>query len=494
MNDKLLADKINDIIKKSNEYYLKLVTGLYNTKNFGEEIVNDFNDFLLSNDDIYDYKNFKNLFIDVLISFDNSRIMNFLKNIITNHPDRKRTYTHILNDVKQHLVKEYKVNENYITKSRNELDKECDKLLVEGKLHELSNLRNYIKRKFRVHNYNNFVLELKDMAISVLKENDLDEGDRDYIRIREMVKKNPGYLGPLVWLNKNENTNINALKNLYQMLTENDGINKYMTFPTLAEYVKLKLPYTHTDGRTYHKVREFISDDINAAISTHKAKLEADRYPNHLRKGLFKNADFVEMVKLLNGNDYESVQLRDMYNKFFIIKVSKYKNQKELLDALNDFIYASKDTEDIAEKMDNIYDIKTFFNNGEIILARVLSQEAMEEISGDTSWCIAASIHYWVDYVGNGGNENIQIVLIDLTKNYTSIERKISFTLSHDDWNEKWKYVTGHKKNDNYIEQNSVEEILKEHFIDLNYVYKNSKDLGENESYSTGEYNDTRYF
>jgi hypothetical protein len=95
----------------------------------------------------------------------------------------------MINDIKENLDVTYKLPKEYYSKSKYELNKECDKLFLEGKFLQLKNTRQFIKDNFRLERYESFVFENRDLAKILLKKNDLDETDRVYIRINSDYDK-----------------------------------------------------------------------------------------------------------------------------------------------------------------------------------------------------------------------------------------------------------------------------------------------------------------
>lgn len=484
----LLKDKIDKSIKASPSFY-DMLTDNYEINEIKDVILRDMELFLLSKEEIYKFDNFKDLFYGVILDFDDHRTANFFRNIINNHPDKIRTYNHILNDIENQLKENYDLPKKYIKMKRYELDKLCDDLLLKEEYHTISLIRNFIKDNFKVHDYGSFINENRDLAKKILRKNGLDETDKPYIRLFKLLEKNPGYLGLFTYFNKNEKIAFITLKRLYDRLVKMSDI-LFMLPQPVVNYMTPKLPYTTEDGRRYTKHFERLTDDLTVIEEKHSAKLFADKYPANLRRNIINNPVFVEIIKNLMRDDNYEDKL-DMYNKFFIKKVSKYKTQEELIKALNVFFDALDESDDdIRDIVKNEYYLHNIFDNGELLVIRARDYESFQKIAHDTSWCIKDTLSYWVEYVNDG---TIQLVIIDYTEPKSSLYRKIGVTLNKDDFGFSSKFRTAHLKNDGYVGEDEINKRLKKHEISLDDLHEMSKGYGNNVYYDDSEISDSEY-
>jgi len=474
MYDNLIEDKIKDALESS-PIIKKLVQKLGN--NVDKEIKKEIDDFLLSGKEIYKFSNFKDLMYQSFLELDNKRFANFIRNVVNNHPDKKRTYQHLLNDIQGKLTEKYDLPKEYYRMTRNQLDNICDKLLIEENYTLLIKTRTFIKDNFRVFDYNSYIKEKRDLAIKVLKRHNYDETNTDYLRILKMLGEQTGFLGLFTYFHFQEKISLTRLRILIRTLNENKDILKNLPEP-IDRYMFQKLPYT-INGRTYNTNFERLEDDLVRIIDINKAKIFASEYPSYLRKNLHTNEYFIELVRELNANNDESKKKLQMYKNFFLKKVSRYKTQEELIEALMKFIMSSNDDEQIERKVNNNSELKMVFNDGEIMIIRVLSQDALQEIASDTSWCIKDSLSYWQDYVGD---DNIQLVIINLNEKNHSTNRKIGVTYYY-----YGEYRTGHVKNDNYISEENINKILNDHDINLKDIFNAASSMGTNVSYSSND-------
>ena len=208
MYKKLLKEKVEKSIKTF-ELLDKLLVKQYDGIDATNLLISELDDFLLTKEDIYNFSNFNNLFYEHILELDSHRFGNFLRNVLTNRPDKNRTYQHILNDIEGKLEESYNIPNNYLKMKRSELDGICDVLMEEEKYFELTNLRKFIKENFRVYDYGSYIKENRDLAIKILRSVKEDETNRTYIRLRKLLENNPGYLGLFTYFNKVEKISFN---------------------------------------------------------------------------------------------------------------------------------------------------------------------------------------------------------------------------------------------------------------------------------------------
>lgn len=483
MYDQLLKNKIDDALK-SHKIVAKTLKWLGN----GNELINilkkEIDSFLMDNDEIYKFSNFKNLIYKSFIDMDSNRFANFIMNVVNENPDKNRTYKHLLNDIQSQLKEKYNLPDDYYHMSRTQLDHICDELLVKEDYFILHKTREFIKDNFRIFDYNSYIKENKDLALKILRRNNIDETNRTFLRIKKMLENHVGYLGLFTYFHFIEKITFVRLKILFKNLIDNKNILRNLPMG-VTDYMQQKPPYT-IDGRTYTSNFERLEDDLTLIMDEHKAKLFANEYPSHLRRNLHKNSDFIEIVRELTAETDEARQKLEFYKNIFIKKVSRYKSQQELINALIDFVYSSMKNQDIEDLCKYNPNLKIVFDNGELTIVRVLDFESLETIAPDTNWCIRTSLSYWENYVGD---DNVQLVIINSDKPTTSVERKIGVTLNPDMYDYKtgsyrYSFRTAHYRNDNFVSETTVEKILKEHGTDLDTIFNVAQNIGTNKHYS----------
>lgn len=482
----ILELKIKDAIK-SNKSLKKYLKDNYNPDDVESIIINNIEDYLLSKEDVYNFSNFRELFYGVILDFEDSRLANFIRNVLTGDPKENKTYKHILNDITGKLEETYTIPNSYLRMKRSELDQICDDLITNESYFELKNVRNFIKDNFRVHDYGSYIKENRDLALKILKTVDSDDQDRVYVRLKRLLSKNMGYIGLFTYFNKIEKIPFATLQRLYVDILKKENILDLLP-ERVINYMRHKLPYKTPDGRTYTKHFERLTDDLTKIDEIHKAKLFADEYPINLRKGLLDNPDFIEIIKELTSSDSKSVEKLNMYRTFFLKKIARYKTQDELIDSLSTFVFAMNDDENIEKKVKDSYYSDMVYNDGVLMVIRVRNHDDIQKFGSDTSWCIKDSLSYWTDYVGDN---TVQLVIIDLKEPKASVYRKIGATLNN--YGYKMSFKTAHLKNDSYISEANLNARLEKYQITLQDLFDIGRNFGANQYYDSQELIDDRY-
>ena len=204
-----------------------------------------------------------------------------------------------------------------------------------------------------------------------------------------------------------------------------------------------------------------------------------------LESQLIENSDFIEIITELTNNSEKSKEKLELYNKFWLNKVSRYKTQEELVDSLTNFVFADSSVEELRRQIENDYNLKLVFDDGELIIVRVLSYDSIQNIGNDTSWCIKDSLSYWTDYVYG---QNVQLAIMDFGVPRTSVNRKIGVTL-----NSNGSLNTAHSINDGYITEADINKILSKVNVSLDDMFDVARDLGSNEEYDDDEVSEDSY-
>ena len=480
----ILKEKIKKSIE-SNSSFAKLLENNYQTLSTEDILIKETDDYLLSKEDIYKFSNFKELFYETIMNFNSNRLGNFLRNVLNDNPKKEITYEHILNDIESKLENTYNIPNSYIKMKRSELDNLCDELILREDYFALGNIRKFIKDNFRVHSYNSYIKENRDLAIKILKSGGADETDKSYARLRKLLEANPNYIGAFTYFNKIEKIPFISLKRLYDRILQNNDILNMLP-ELIVNYIRHKLPYKTPDGRTYRTHFERLTDDMTSIEEKQKAKLFANEYYPDMRKPLLENPDFTEVVKELTSDP----EKMEMYKKFFLKKIARYKTPQELLDALISFVYKSGGDDDFRQEVINTYNADIVYDDGdELLVIRVRNYEAIQKLASDTSWCIKDSLSYWTDYVGT---DTVQLIIMELKEPKSSLYRKIGVTINNQ-WGGKISFNTAHLKNDSYISEDQLNKRLEKYGTNLQELYDAAKGFGSNEYYDTQEIQNDRY-
>ena len=482
MYEELLKLKIDECYS-NNKPLASLLEKRYRKLNITDEVVFELNDFILDNSEVYSSNNLLKLVYEAFLELGDNRFGNFVRNLINGNPKRERTYNHMLNDIKEQLNFKYDMPSSYYSMTREQLDKECDILLEDNKFLLLGRVRKFINENFTISDYKSYVYENRDQARRILRHLKEDETDKTYIRLRNLLRDNPGYLGVFTFFNKIEEIPFQRIKNLYKRIQSNDDILDRLE-TSVVNYMtrsRTKQSFTAKDGRTYSTHFEKLSDDLTIIEEAQMAKIFSDEYPGSIKRGLNKKEDFIEAIKTL-VDDEEKLAL---YSKFWLKKVSRYKTQQDLIDSLISFVFSDTGVENLRSTINNDSQLKLVFDDGELIVVRVLSYESLSNFAGDTSWCIKDSLSYWMDYIGN---DNIQLVIINAEMPATSVEGKIGLTIY-----DGGRYNTAHRRNDSYIGEKELNQYLGNYGLSITELYDLSRGIGSNEYYSQDEISDDNY-
>ena len=150
------------------------------------------------------------------------------------------------------------------------------------------------------------------------------------------------------------------------------------------------------------------------------------------------------------------------------------------------FVFSDSSLDSLRNIIDSDHQIKLIYDDGEVIIVRVLSFESLKKIAGDTSWCIKDSLSYWQDYVGS---YNVQIVIVNSALGQTDLKRKIGLTIYSGG-----RFYTSHNINDSYISESELNIYLGEWTsLNIETLYEMSSNVGSNEYYSSSDVSSDSY-
>lgn len=267
-------------------------------------------------------------------------------------------------------------------------------------------------------------------AKSILKKKGIDELHPGFIKLRELLKNNIGYIGWFTKMLYEHNVLLSELKDLYQII-----LNK----PEIIRGLKNSLIDYNDWGK--------LMDDIIYS----KNSIEIKRTINELP---FLQKSFVD----LKSDDDKSLLLKlsQMDDKENLIKkISRYKTKEELFNAIDIFTSKrSKGYTNIKKQVEKsgakfVYDSPI----DNIIICEV-EYTQLKILASDSSWCILSQTTF--NYYNIGFYKQYIIFLTDKTDNY----RKIGVTYG-------LKFKTAHKLNDSFMSKNEVNKILKERGTDI---------------------------
>lgn len=278
--------------------------------------------------------------------------------------------------------------------------------------------------------YNSFIGENMDHAKSIIGKK-MEAFDK----LKTLLAKNLGYIGKFTEYLMNDNIKYSDLVELYEKILD----------------LKTKNATIDISNLSYEKAIDKIID-INNDLSINSLISE---FPSEQKK-------FAKNIIAKNGNDISTYNVLLKVSKkedikAFLSKVSRYKDEDSLYSALKVFSKdVNNDRDKVKEVLSNMKS-EIVFENDNIMVVKVDSNEDIKILGSDTSWCIL-SIGMWNQYTKN----RLQYIVYDYDKDEFDPTFKIGFTLNKDS--------TVHAAHD--ILDNSAGHILKQVFDKNSLVYK----------------------
>ena len=260
------------------------------------------------------------------------------------------------------------------------------------------------------------VVENVQQAKRWLASKEIPETNKDYVKIREMLSKNPGWTYVFVKFFFDEKVPMEELANTYENLKEYG--NLLSTLPqTIDKYDGRKVT---VDGKEITLNYEKLTDDIQEIQRQRKLKSLFNEFPKQLK------AEFARAPKeLLQKLEDVSAAFSDLpaeSQKAFIAKISRYKTLHQLLRNLESYIKGSSSA-NIESLLDKIDEVNQYLNKwlkaevvyldekNEIAVVDVRTWESIKKLAPNTSWCIVSSAHHWQSYVGGDNTFRKQYII-----------------------------------------------------------------------------------
>ena len=264
------------------------------------------------------------------------------------------------------------------------------------------------------------------------------ENNPDFLKIKEMLRDNPGYVYSFTKFFFEEEVPFDELKAMYAKIKENRAVIN--TLPMrVEEYADIEP--TSSDQR---KGFERLGDDITKLEEKRVIKKFVDRLPGDFTvtnpaakdkgtvvpsiKRAYQNSSpavkekvngialaFDEFGKSSDGSKDEkkNKELQDM----FFDKVKRYRNLNEVIQAALSFIKSANNgniakflqtIQSVNKKYGELNGAEVVYDEEGILIIEVKSYHANKELNSNTSHCIASSTYQWDSYVGGDSNYNKQ--------------------------------------------------------------------------------------
>jgi len=230
----------------------------------------------------------------------------------------------------------------------------------------------------------------------ILKDLNIPETNETYLKLREMLKNNNGYLGKFTkWLFI-DHESFEQLEEMYKDLL------KFQLDKPIDSFDKLENLYDYIQSKT-------IGSKTNQVINA---------LPSRTRQLVNK-----ELTDLISLNVDSADLIRDFYSK----KGGRFKTINDLLKETKTLIENSKgdyNLDSIKKSLDGL-NVNIVYETPELLIVTVGDYESSCKI-GSRHWCIATSKNMWDNYV-DGTTK--QYFIWDFTKSISDKKHMIGATI-----------------------------------------------------------------
>lgn len=282
----------------------------------------------------------------------------------------------------------------------------------------------------RIKKYEGFIKENMDQAKSLIAKK-----MAAFEKLKNLLSKNLGYIGKFTEYLMHENIKYEDLVELYNQILDLKSKNATIDISKLS----------------YEKALDKIADINNDLLVNGLVS----QFPSEQKK-FAKELLTKKWNSSTNYNIFLKVSKKEDI-RTFLSKVSRYKTEEELLNALQVF---SKDAQNTKEKVKELLSnmkSEIVFENDRILVVKVDNIEDIKVLGSDTSWCILGQT-MWNRYTKN----RIQYILYDYERDDYDPKFKIGFTLNKDS--------SIHAAHD--ILDSSATDVLRKTFQENNLTFK----------------------
>lgn len=264
------------------------------------------------------------------------------------------------------------------------------------------------------------------------------ETNPEFIKIRDMLRDNPGYVYAFTRFFFEEEVPFDDLKDMYAKIKEHRAVISTLPMP-VERYADI-VP----DENDKRKGFERLGDDIGKLELNRITKKWTDRLPGDFTvtnqgakdrgvhvpsiKRAYQNAPdpikekvagiakaFDEFGKESDGSiDHKkNKELQDL----FFDKIKRYRNLNEVIQAAIGYIKSANNAsiskffqtiQRVNEKYGELNGADIVYDDHNILILEIRSFFANKELNANTSHCIASSSYQWDNYVGADSNFNKQ--------------------------------------------------------------------------------------
>jgi len=218
-------------------------------------------------------------------------------------------------------------------------------------------------------------------------------------KLKDLLKKNLGYIGKFTEYLMNENIPFEALEELYTQLTELKSKGQTLDISQLKYEKALdRIQEIKNDSSVRNLINQFPSEQKTLA-----RQLSSRKDGFNLLLKVSKQADITA----------------------FITKISRYKTSEDLRSALTIFSKERFNQREEVKKYVGSSKSRIALEKDDLLIVEIKSFEDIKKLGSDTSWCILGQTMY------NSYTKNrLQFILFDYSKEEFETKFKIGFTLS----------------------------------------------------------------
>ena len=286
------------------------------------------------------------------------------------------------------------------------------------------------------------------------------ETNPDFIKIRDMLRDNPGYVYAFTKFFFEEEVPFNDLKDMYAKIKELRSI--ISTLPMPVERYADVIP----DDKDKRKGFERLGDDITKLELGRITKKWVDRLPGDFtvtNQGAKDKGVQVPSIKRAYQNSPEAIKdkvagIAKAFDEFgkesdgsidpkknkelqdlFFDKIKRYRNLNEVIQAALGYIKSANNAsiskffqniQKVNEKYGELNGADIVYDNNNILILEIRSFFANKDLNANTSHCIASSSYQWDSYVGADNNFNKQYYIYNFNLSPSDDKSVIGITIA----------------------------------------------------------------
>lgn len=349
-------------------------------------------------------------------------------------------------------------------KERHLLRKAAEEMgLIKGELEQ------QLKHKeIRSVTLNDFPEQAKDLKYKMrgmkISEDEIQQIERDpeFLKLREILKDNIGYLYNFTYMYYVEDIPLEEVERLYA---------KILKYRDLLNNLPKKFDAQFIDT-TKKNNAESLEDGLEHLESYRKVKKVVDRMTSGLKREYKNAADAVKekfdsiaiAFDELGKDDSGDINndKRDALWDTFFGGIRRYKNLSEFLRAAENYLKASSNSNIVSfyEKINEcnekfgIAGVNIVFDEAGILILEVKSYQANKMLNSHTRHCIASSSSYWDSYVTNHTNKQYYYYDFNIAQHDNKCVIGITIQAGQ-------SIKTAHDKADSHVSGSNFKSILK---------------------------------